>query len=265
MMPSARCSPGGRSGLLRALTRSPLGASSWGLLLVNLAPLRAGALGAYSVPVGTSTTCRRPRVALIVPVFVLIGAGLTSCRLLKVTEFTARSYVRSRHIESLIQWFWPRIRDTRRRTEPLAADRACSSRARVAACLTAVALALATWAWLRSPMSAGAAASAEVAIAGEFGESPAPRVVLSGVATATRRRRSLHRADLDARAAQIWCGWASCSPCHHRGLRSGGRAARGLLMVQRSLGTMAVATANDWAPARVVSILIPCSCCDGAA
>lgn len=131
---------------------------SWGLLrLVNLGHFALAFLGAYlTYQLGTAFHWPAWAAALvIVPAFFALGVGLHAVfAYFRVTEFTSLlvTFGITVILESLIQWFW--TADFRRYETPYAT---ASFRAgpffvpvlELAACLTAAALALGTWAWLR--------------------------------------------------------------------------------------------------------------------
>lgn len=131
---------------------------SWGLLrLVNLSHFALAFLGAYLTYQLGSVHHLDPRltVLLVVPAFFALGAALQlAFAQFRVTELTSLlvTFGLAVIVESLIQWFW--TADFRRYETPWA-----STSMRVGplfvpllellACLTAAALAFATWAWLR--------------------------------------------------------------------------------------------------------------------
>jgi len=182
---------GGMYGLLA------LGLSlSWGLLrLVNLAHFALALLGAY-LTYQLGTALQLPTwlaAAVIVPAFFLLGLGLHAVFVyFRVTEFTSLlvTFGVAVILESVIQWFW--TADYRRYETAYA-----TSSARVGplfvptlellACLTATALALATWAWLRFTYVGKAlrASAEDPAIAAAFGVNHRMQgFLLSGVSAA---------------------------------------------------------------------------------
>jgi branched-chain amino acid transport system permease protein len=131
---------------------------SWGLLrLVNLGHFALAFLGAYlTYQLGTGLGVPPwLAVLLILPLFFALGVGLQLFfAYFRVTEFTSLLVTFSLMViaESALQWFW--TADFRRYETGYA-----SASARIGplfvpildlvACLTAVALSVATWAWLR--------------------------------------------------------------------------------------------------------------------
>ena len=169
---------------------------SWGLLrLVNLAHFALALLGAYlTYQLGVAFHVP-PWLAVlaIVPAFFLVGVSLHLVfAYFRVTEFTSLlvTFGLTVILESVIQWFW--TADFRRYETPYAT---ASLRAgpifipllELAACVTAVALALGTWAWLRfTYVGKSLRASAEdPAMAAAFGVNHrAQALLLSGVSAA---------------------------------------------------------------------------------
>ncbi|HEU5188268.1 MAG TPA: branched-chain amino acid ABC transporter permease [Methylomirabilota bacterium] len=169
---------------------------SWGLLrLVNLAYFALALLGAYlTYQLGVAFHVP-PWLAVlaIVPAFFLVGVLLHLVfAYFRVTEFTSLlvTFGLTVILESVIQWFW--TADFRRYETPYAT---ASLRAgpifvpllELAACVTAVALALGTWAWLRfTYVGKSLRASAEdPAMAAAFGVNHrAQALLLSGVSAA---------------------------------------------------------------------------------
>jgi branched-chain amino acid transport system permease protein len=169
---------------------------SWGLLrLVNLAHFALALLGAYlTYQLGVAFHVP-PWLAVlaIVPAFFLVGVLLHLVfAYFRVTEFTSLlvTFGLTVILESVIQWFW--TADFRRYETPYAT---ASLRAgpifvpllELAACVTAVALALGTWAWLRfTYVGKSLRASAEdPAMAAAFGVNHrAQALLLSGVSAA---------------------------------------------------------------------------------
>jgi branched-chain amino acid transport system permease protein len=169
---------------------------SWGLLrLVNLAHFALALLGAYLTYQLGATLHVPPWVAaaVIVPAFFLVGMGLHLVfAYFRVTEFTSLlvTFGLTVILESVIQWFW--TADFRRYETPYAT---ASFRAgplfvpllELAACATAAALALGTWAWLRfTYVGKALRASAEDSdVAAAFGVNHrAQALLLSGVSAA---------------------------------------------------------------------------------
>ena len=169
---------------------------SWGLLrLVNLAYFALALLGAYlTYQLGVAFHVP-PWLAVlaIVPAFFLVGVLLHLVfAYFRVTEFTSLlvTFGLTVILESVIQWFW--TADFRRYETPYAT---ASLRAgpifvpllELAACVTAVALALGTWAWLRfTYVGKSLRASAEdPAMAAAFGVNHRTQaLLLSGVSAA---------------------------------------------------------------------------------
>jgi len=169
---------------------------SWGLLrLVNLAHFALALLGAY-LTYQLGVTFHVPpwlAVLAIVPAFFLVGVLLHLVfTYFRVTEFTSLlvTFGLTVILESVIQWFW--TADFRRYETPYAT---ASLRAgplfvpllELAACLTAVVLALGTWSWLRfTYVGKGLRASAEdPTMAAAFGVNHrAQGLLLSGVSAA---------------------------------------------------------------------------------
>ncbi|HEU5193451.1 MAG TPA: branched-chain amino acid ABC transporter permease [Methylomirabilota bacterium] len=169
---------------------------SWGLLrLVNLAHFALALLGAYlTYQLGVAFHVP-PWLAVlaIVPAFFFVGVSLHLVfAYFRVTEFTSLlvTFGLTVILESVIQWFW--TADFRRYETPYAT---ASLRAgpifvpllELAACVTAVALALGTWAWLRfTYVGKSLRASAEdPAMAAAFGVNHrAQALLLSGVSAA---------------------------------------------------------------------------------
>src|SRR5262245_66317769 len=107
-------------------------------------------------------------VAIIVPLFFVLGMALHAVFVrFGVAEFTSLlvTFGLTVILESVIQWFW--TADFRRYETPYAT---ASLRAgplfvpllELAACLTAVVLALGTWAWLRFTYEIGRASCREM-------------------------------------------------------------------------------------------------------
>jgi branched-chain amino acid transport system permease protein len=190
---------------------------SWGLLrLVNLAHFALALLGAYLTYQLGATLHVPPWVAaaVIVPAFFLVGMGLhLFFAYFRVTEFTSLlvTFGLTVILESVIQWFW--TADFRRYETPYAT---ASFRAgplfvpllELAACATAAALALGTWAWLRfTYVGKALRASAEDSdVAAAFGvHHRAQALLLSGVSAAYAGIAGAFIALISTLApAQIW-------------------------------------------------------------
>jgi branched-chain amino acid transport system permease protein len=192
---------------------------SWGLLrLVNLTHFALALLGAYlTYQLGVAFHVP-PWLAVlaIVPAFFLVGVSLHLVfAYFRVTEFTSLlvTFGLTVILESVIQWFW--TADFRRFETPYAT---ASLRAgpifvpvlELAACVTAVALALGTWAWLRfTYVGKSLRASAEdPAMAAAFGVNHrAQALLLSGVSAAYAGIAGAFIALIATLApAQIWAG-----------------------------------------------------------
>jgi branched-chain amino acid transport system permease protein len=190
---------------------------SWGLLrLVNLAHFALALLGAY-LTYQLGTALHLPpwlAAALIVPAFFVLGVGLHAVfAYFRVTEFTSLlvTFGLTVILESVIQWFW--TADFRRYETAWATTSARVGPLYVpaletAACLTAVVLAFATWAWLRfTYLGKALRASAEdAAIAAAFGVNQrAQAFLLSGVSAAYAGVAGVFIALISTLApAQIW-------------------------------------------------------------
>jgi branched-chain amino acid transport system permease protein len=243
---------------------------SWGLLrLVNLTHFALALLGAYlTYQLGGVLHWPAWLAALaIVPAFFALGVALHALfTRFRVTEFTSLlvTFGLAVILESVIQWFW--TADYRRYETPYA-----SASIRVGpvfvpllellACLTAAALALATWAWLRFTYLGKAlrAAAEDAPIAGAFGiDHRRHAFVLSGVSAAYAGVAGAFIALIATLApAQIWA-WLGVvfAVVIIGGLGNpvGALLAGFLIGVSESI-TMAVA-APAWAPLVSFSILI---------
>lgn len=243
---------------------------SWGLLrLVNLAHFALALFGAYLVYQLGHAFQVPPWIAvlIIVPAFFVLGVGLhVVFTRFKVTEFTSLlvTFGLAVIIESLIQWCW--TADYRRYETPYTS---LSFRMgplfvpvlELLACLTAAALALATWAWLSFTYVGKAlrAAAEDAAIAGAFGVNHRRHAfVLSGVAAAYAGVAGAFIALISTLApTQIWA-WLgvvfAVVIIGGLGNPAGALLAGFLIGVSESV-TMAVA-APAWAPLVSFSILI---------
>jgi len=243
---------------------------SWGLLrLVNLAHFALALLGAYLTYQLGHALHWPPwlAAAAIVPAFFALGIALHMVfARFRVTEFTSLlvTFGLAVILESVIQWFW--TADYRRYETPYA-----SASLRIGplfvpvlellACLTAAALACATWAWLRFTYVGKAlrAAAEDPAIAGAFGVNHRRHAfVLSGVSAAYAGVAGVFIALISTLApAQIWA-WLGVvfAVVIIGGLGNpvGALLAGFLIGVSESV-TMAVA-APAWAPLVSFSILI---------
>jgi branched-chain amino acid transport system permease protein len=243
---------------------------SWGLLrLVNIAHFALALLGAY-LTYQLGTAYHLPpwlAAAAIVPLFFVLGVGLHAVfTYFRVTEFTSLlvTFGLAVILESLIQWFW--TADYRRYETPYA-----TASARVGplfvptlellACLTAAALALGTWAWLRfTYMGKALRASAEdPAIAAAFGVNHRVQgFLLSGVSAAYAGIAGAFIALISTLApSQIWA-WVGVvfAVVIIGGLANPvGALLAGLLIGVSESVTMAVVT-PAWAPLVAFSVLI---------
>jgi branched-chain amino acid transport system permease protein len=243
---------------------------SWGLLrLVNLAHFALALLGAYlTYQLGTALhVAPWMGAAAIVPVFFVLGLAMHAVFAhFRVREFTSLlvTFGLAVILESLIQWFW--TADYRRYETPYATT---SVRVgplfvptlELAACLTAAALALATWAWLRFTYVGKAlrASAEDPAIAAAFGVNHrAQAYLLSGVSAAYAGIAGAYIALISTLApAQIWA-WVGVvfAVVIIGGLANpiGALLAGFLIGVSESV-TMAV-VAPAWAPLVSFSVLI---------
>jgi branched-chain amino acid transport system permease protein len=244
---------------------------SWGLLrLVNLAHFALALLGAYltyQLGHGLGVPPWLAAVA-IVPAFFALGVGLHLLfTYFRVTEFTSLlvTFGLTVILESLIQWFW--TADFRRYETPWA-----SASVRLGplfvptlellACLTAAALAFATWAWLSFTYVGKAlrASAEDPAIAAAFGVNHrAQALLLSGVSAGYAGIAGAFIALISTLApAQIW-SWVGVvfAVTIIGGLGSPlGALAAGLLIGVTESVTMAVASTPAWAPLVSFSVLI---------
>jgi branched-chain amino acid transport system permease protein len=169
---------------------------SWGLLrLVNLAHFALALLGAY-LTYQLGVTFHAPAwlaAAVIVPAFFLVGMGLHLVfAYFRVTEFTSLlvTFGLTVILESVIQWFWTadfRRYETPYATASLRVGPLFVPALELAACATAAALALGTWAWLRFTYVGKAlrASAEDPGVAAAFGVNHrAQALLLSGVSAA---------------------------------------------------------------------------------
>ena len=190
---------------------------SWGLLrLVNLAHFALALLGAYLTYQLGATLHTPPWVAAaaIVPAFFLAGMGLHLVfAYFRVSEFTSLlvTFGLTVILESLIQWFWTadfRRYETPYSTASLRVGPIFVPLLELAACLTAAALALATWAWLRFTYVGKAlrASAEDPDVAAAFGVNHrAQALLLSGVSAAYAGIAGAFIALISTLApAQIW-------------------------------------------------------------
>jgi branched-chain amino acid transport system permease protein len=243
---------------------------SWGLLrLVNLTHFALALLGAYltyqlghvlHVPAWLAA-------AAIVPAFFALGVGLHAVfAYFRVAEFASLlvTFGLAVILESMIQWFWTadyRRYETAYSTASLRLGPLFVPTLEMLACLTAAALAFATWAWLRwSYVGKALRASAEdPAIAAAFGVNHRVQAfLLSGVSAAYAGIAGVYIALIATLApSQIWA-WLGVvfAVVIIGGLANpiGALLAGFLIGVSESL-TMAVVT-PAWAPLVSFSILI---------
>jgi branched-chain amino acid transport system permease protein len=190
---------------------------SWGLLrLVNLAHFALALLGAYlTYQLGTALHLAPwAAAALIVPLFFVLGLGLHAVFAhFRVTEFTSLlvTFGVAVILESVIQWFWTadyRRYETAYATASTRAGPLFVPTLELLACLTAAALALATWAWLRFTYVGKAlrASAEDPAMAAAFGVNHRRHAfLLSGVSAAYAAVAGAFIALISTLApAQIW-------------------------------------------------------------
>jgi len=243
---------------------------SWGLLrLVNLAHFALALLGAYlTYQLGTTFHVSPWLAALaIVPVFFLLGCGLHAVfAYFRVTEFTSLlvTFGLTVILESVIQWFWTadyRRYETPYATASLRVGPLFIPTLEMLACLTAAALAFATWGWLRFTYVGKAlrASAEDPAIAAAFGVNHRRQAyLLSGVSAAYAGVAGAFIALISTLApSQIWT-WVGVvfAVVIIGGLANpiGALLAGFLIGVSESL-TMAVVT-PAWAPLVSFSVLI---------
>ena len=169
---------------------------SWGLLrLVNLAHFALALLGAYLTYQLGHAFHVAPWVAAagIVPAFFVVGVALhVVFTRFRVSEFGSLvvTFGLAVILESTIQWFWTadyRRYETPYTTLSLRLGPVFVPVLELFACVTAAALAFATWAWLRFSYVGKAlrAAAEDAVIAGAFGVNHRRHALaLSGVAAA---------------------------------------------------------------------------------
>ena len=243
---------------------------SWGLLrVVNLAHFALALLGAYlTYQLGTAFHVAPWLAAVvIVPAFFVLGVLLHAVfAYFRVTEFTSLlvTFGLAVILESVIQWFWTadfRRYETAYATASTRVGPLFVPTLELLACLTAAALAFATWAWLRwSYLGKALRASAEdPAIASAFGVNHrAQAFLLSGVSAAYAGIAGTYIALISTLApAQIWA-WVGVvfAVAIIGGLANpiGALLAGFLIGVSESV-TMAV-VAPAWAPLVSFSVLI---------
>jgi branched-chain amino acid transport system permease protein len=256
---------GGMYGLLA------LGLSlSWGLLrLVNLTHFALALLGAYLTYQLGHVFHVAPwlAAAAIVPAFFLLGVALHAVfAYFRVAEFASLlvTFGLAVILESLIQWFWTadyRRYETAWATASIRVGPLFIPTLEMLACLTAAALAFATWAWLRfSYVGKALRASAEdPAMAAAFGVNHRVQAyLLSGVSAAYAGIAGAYIALIATLApSQIWT-WLGVvfAVVIIGGLANpiGALLAGFLIGVSESL-TMALVT-PAWAPLVSFSVLI---------
>jgi branched-chain amino acid transport system permease protein len=243
---------------------------SWGLLrLVNLTQFALALLGAYLTYQLGHVLHVPPwlAAAAIVPAFFVLGVALHAVfAYFRVTEFASLlvTFGLAVILESVIQWFWTadyRRYETAYATASLRVGPLFVPILELLACLTAAALAFATWGWLRwSYVGKALRASAEdPAIAAAFGVNHrAQAFLLSGVSAAYAGIAGVYIALIATLApSQIWA-WLGVvfAVVIIGGLANpiGALLAGFLIGVSESL-TMAVVT-PAWAPLVSFSILI---------
>src|SRR5437870_12354588 len=243
---------------------------SWGLLrLVNLTHFALALLGAYLTYQLGHVLHLSPWVAAaaIVPAFFLLGVALHAVfAYFRVAEFASLlvTFGLAVILESLIQWFWTadyRRYETAYATASFRVGPLFVPILELLTCLTAAALAFATWGWLRwSYVGKDLRESAEdPAIAAAFGVNHrAQAFVLSGVSAAYAGIAGVYIALIATLApSQIWA-WLGVvfAVVIIGGLANpiGALLAGFLIGVSESL-TMAVVT-PAWAPLVSFSILI---------
>ena len=243
---------------------------NWGLLrLVNLGHFALAFLGAYlTYQLGTVLRLAPWLSALlIVPVFFALGVGLHAVFVrFRVTEFTSLlvTFGVTVILESVIQWFWTadfRRYETAYGTASTRIGSLFIPTLDLLAGLTAAALALATWAWLRFTYVGKAlrASAEDPAIAVAFGVNHrAQAFLVSGISAAYAGVAGVYIALISTLApSQIWA-WLGVvfAVVIIGGLANPiGALLAGLLIgVSESL-TMAVVT-PAWAPLVSFSVLI---------
>ena len=243
---------------------------SWGLLrLVNLAHFALALLGAYlTYQLGTALHLPPWLAALgIVPAFFALGAGLHLLfAYFRVREFTSLlvTFGLTVILEAVIQWFWTadfRRYETPYGTASLRVGPLYVPVLELAACATAAALALGTWAWLRFTYVGKAlrAAAEDPEIAAAFGVNHrAQAVLLSGVSAAYAGVAGAFIALISTLApSQIWT-WVGVvfAVAIIGGLANPiGALLAGLLIGATESVTMAFVT-PAWAPLVSFSVLI---------
>lgn len=243
---------------------------SWGLLrLVNLAHFALALLGAYlTYQLGVAFGVAPWVAALaLVPAFFLLGLALHAVLAhFKVREFTSLlvTFGLAVILESLIQWFWTadyRRYETAYATASARVGPLFVPTLELAACLTAAALAVATWAWLRFTWVGKAlrASAEDPAIAAAFGVNHRRQAfLLSGISAAYAGVAGVFIALISTLApSQIWA-WLGVvfAVVIIGGLANPvGALLAGMLIGVSESVTMAVVT-PAWAPLVSFSVLI---------
>src|SRR5262245_19610436 len=243
---------------------------SWGLLrLVNLAHFALALLGAYlTYQLGQAFHLAPWLAALaIVPAFFVLGVALHAVfAYFRVAEFASLlvTFGLAVILESMIHWFWTadyRRYETAYATASIRLGPLFVPTLELLACLTAAALALATWAWLRfSYVGKALRASAEdPAMAAAFGVNHrAQAFLLSGVSAAYAGIAGAFIALISTLApSQIWA-WVGVvfAVVIIGGLANPiGALLAGLLIGVSESVTMVVVT-PAWAPLVSFSVLI---------
>jgi branched-chain amino acid transport system permease protein len=243
---------------------------SWGLLrLVNLGHFALAFLGAYlTYQFGTAWHLDAwLSVLMIVPLFFGLGVGLHLVFVrFGVTEFTSLlvTFGVTVILESIIQWIWTadfRRYETAYGTASTRIGPLFIPTLELLACLTAAALALATWTWLRFTYVGKAlrAAAEDPAIAAAFGVNHrAQALLLSGVSAAYAGVAGSYIALISTLApSQIWAwlGVVFAVVIIGRLGNPVGALLAGLLIGVSESVTMAVVT-PAWAPLVSFSVLI---------
>jgi branched-chain amino acid transport system permease protein len=243
---------------------------SWGLLrLVNLTHFALALLGAYLTYQLGHVFHVAPwlAAAAIVPSFFMLGAALHAVfAYFRVAEFASLlvTFGLAVILESLIQWFWTadyRRYETAYATMSIRAGPLFIPTLEMLACLTAVVLAFATWAWLRFTYVGKAlrASAEDPAMAAAFGVNHRRQAfLLSGVSAAYAGVAGVYIALMATLApSQIWT-WLGVvfAVVIIGGLANpiGALLAGFLIGVSESV-TMAVVT-PAWAPLVSFSVLI---------
>ncbi|HMH53238.1 MAG TPA: branched-chain amino acid ABC transporter permease [Candidatus Acidoferrum sp.] len=243
---------------------------SWGLLrLVNLTHFALALLGAYLTYQLGHVFHVAPwlAAAAIVPAFFLIGVALHAVfAYFRVAEFASLlvTFGLAVILESLIQWFWTadyRRYETAYATMSIRVGPLFIPTLEMLACLTAVVLAFATWAWLRFTYVGKAlrASAEDPAMAAAFGVNHrAQAFLLSGVSAAYAGIAGTYIALIATLApSQIWT-WLGVvfAVVIIGGLANPiGALLAGLLIGVSESVTMAVVT-PAWAPLVSFSVLI---------